>query len=1257
MMSTVASWRSGALWLLPVCLAIGAMVGVGAVRRQAVPSFESELPSLQPDNVSFGNDVRPILVGNCLACHGFDPSTRKAALRLDTFEHATAKRGNRPAAIVPGDPDASLLIARIEAHEPHRRMPAEAEPLTDQDIATLRQWISQGAQYERHWSLEPVGNPRVPTVDNPGWQANPIDAFVRSRLVEAGLKPAGPADKRTLIRRLSFDLTGMPPTPSEIEAFLADTNQDAYPRLVDRLLASPRFGERWARHWLDLMRYAETYAHEFDYPIRNAWQYRDYVIRALNADVPYDQFVTEHIAGDLVSEPRRHPQEGYNESIIGTGFWWLSQGTHSPVDVVQDEADRIDNQLDVFSKALMATTVSCARCHDHKFDPILTREYYGLASFIQSSRRQDAYLDPGGHISRSAAEMDAFQQTAADWVTNGGLRDAIPDGNEVANLLLASAEVMRGEPADGESPAIARDHVIDRFDDGTYARWTIEGEAFADGPAPVKNEPLHGEGTAKGAFLLNTHRPLHGRDTAQTDALVGKLTSPSFEIDHNYLHFLIGGGNHPGRTGLRVIVEGEVVRQATGRNGHKLRTERFDLRELQGKNATIEIIDEATGGWGNTAIDEVVLSDEPRPDRPASRSIETVAQERGVDESLLRAWVQTLQDVNPDDASDPLSPWVGAVAAGGSDPQGLIDTNKPPAPSTQTGTLLEDFGETVLGDWFATGWAMSRGLTAPGDVIGRELRLSDAQCVDSGAISAKLVGTLRSPTFQITEPFLATRARGKGVLRVIVHGYTMDEHNGLLFERAKIVVNASSWTWHVHDVRKWIGLRAHYEIIDDEAFNSIAVERLVYLPEDRAPQESSWQDALGGLGESDATLADLAQTYGQSLENVRVAKPDALGLAVANRLIAIDQADGLDESVLQAIASIEQLENNLANPMRVTAMTDGTGYDGHIYVRGGHKTPGEPAPRGFLGAFCADPSMSIANGSGRQQLARTLLDPSNPLPSRVAVNRVWHHLFGRGIVESTDDFGLLGKSPTHPKLLDHLAHRFTTEMDWSLKALVREIVLSDTYRMSSGPPEAQALEIDPRNLLLSVREPRRLDGESIRDAILLISGRLNEEMYGPSVPLHLTGFMTGRGRPGRSGPLDGNGRRSIYQEIRRNFPSPMMQAFDTPNPHSTIGKRSVSNVPAQSLILLNDPFVAEQAALLAQRVMAEQEDAGFRVIRLYELVLGRGPSRKELSAASSFVTEQTLMHETTGKSDDPEASAWADLAHVFLNLKEFVFLR
>src|SRR5207244_2072482 len=200
-----------------------------------------------------------------------------------------------------------------------------------------------------------------------------------------GLRPAEPADRRTWIRRVTFDLIGLPPTPAEIDAFLTDDSPQAFERVVDRLLASPHYGEHWARHWFDLVRYAESRGHEFDPNIPNAWQYRDYAIRAFNADVPYNQFVTEHIAGDLIARPRLHLTQKFNESILGTGFWFLGEEVHSPVDIRQDQADRFDNRIDVLTKTFLGLTVACARCHDHKFDAISTQDYYALYGFQSSS--------------------------------------------------------------------------------------------------------------------------------------------------------------------------------------------------------------------------------------------------------------------------------------------------------------------------------------------------------------------------------------------------------------------------------------------------------------------------------------------------------------------------------------------------------------------------------------------------------------------------------------------------------------------------------------------------------------------------------------------------------------------------------------------------------------------------------------------------------------------------------------------------------
>ena len=267
------------------------------------------------------------------------------------------------------------------------------------------------------------------------------------------------------------------------------------------------------------------------------------------------------------------------------------------------------------------------------------------------------------------------------------------------------------------------------------------------------------------------------------------------------------------------------------------------------------------------------------------------------------------------------------------------------------------------------------------------------------------------------------------------------------------------------------------------------------------------------------------------------------------------------------------------------AMQDGSGTDDAVFIRGNPKTPGAVVPRRLLEALSGPDPLKIKVGSGRLELAQQMTDPAiTPFITRVYVNRVWHHLFGRGIVASVDNFGVLGETPTHPELLDYLASKFSDDggFGWSTKKLIRTLVLTRAYQMSSAP-DAKADEADPGNLLLHRMRIRRLEGEAIRDSILKVSGRLNPGMFGPSVPVYLTPFQDGRGRPG-SGPLDGDGRRSVYLAVRRNFLSSFLLAFDTPSPFSTVGRRTVSNVPAQALILMNDPFVHNQADVWAKRV-------------------------------------------------------------------------
>lgn len=325
-------------------------------------------------SVDFGRDIQPIFAKRCFACHG--PDKGEGGLRLNQRDTALAELDSGNHAVAPGQPEQSELWRRITAADEAERMPPEGQPLTAAQIELVRQWIAQGAKWEEHWAFQPVSRPTIPEVKHRDWVRNPIDAFILSRLEQNGLEPAPAADKIALLRRAYYDLTGLPPTPAEADAFLADGAPDAYERLIDRLLASPRYGERWARHWLDAVRYAETNSFERDGPKPHAWRYRDYVIRSFNSDKPYDQFVREQLAGDEMTPATP-------EKLIATGFYRLGLWDDEPADRLQAEYDALDDLVTATGQVFLGLTVNCARCHDHKIDPIPQHDYYSLLAFFR----------------------------------------------------------------------------------------------------------------------------------------------------------------------------------------------------------------------------------------------------------------------------------------------------------------------------------------------------------------------------------------------------------------------------------------------------------------------------------------------------------------------------------------------------------------------------------------------------------------------------------------------------------------------------------------------------------------------------------------------------------------------------------------------------------------------------------------------------------------------------------------------------------
>ena len=1061
----------------------------------------------------FESKIRPILVEQCQSCHG--EKQQKGGLRVDS--RAALLTGGDSGPAVEGTDLASLLVEVVE-YTGDYKMPPKAK-LPDEQIASIREWVRRGAPWPEspapvpggkkaekefdlaarkaaHWSFQPLKRPEVPNPAVPGdWIANNVDRFLAAKWQAESLAPAPLAEKAVLLRRVTIDLTGLPPSVDELDAFLKDESPTAFEKVVDRLLASPRYGENWARHWLDLARFAETAGHEFDFEMPWAFEYRDYVIRAFNADLPYNQFVLEQVAGDLLPNPRRNPQEGFNESVIGTGFWFLGESKHSPVDIRGDEAERVDNQIDVFGKTFLGLTLGCARCHDHKFDAISTKDYYALCGFVQSSRYDVACVDDPTQR-RQIRDLIAEKERALREFDQRVARERKVE-EQVRARLKAAARAIRWMQEEGtaRNEAQARAEREADLPAGELANW-IE-ELVAPDVEGLSQSPLRPVGKLLGSERLDAAR---------------------WQAFHN------------------------ECREAARRNEEWL---------ARGEQAPWSVTGSRTGvpaGWTTTG------------------------------EAFDLGW----------------QAWWEAP---------LSDGDRIVAPPV--------FDRVVS----------SRG------------RLREFQ------------GTLRSPTFEIRDPFLLYLVRGeKCRINLIIDGF--QQIRNPIYGGLTIPVNDANWRWQAQDVSKWVGHRAYIELIDDSDGGMECGEILSAASSQSPGGIDALAVALGRRGEPLASVDDLVVAVTEywsqrgDLPTLRPL-PGSLKATLANEPLAGERAKVAGEPRATLAVKVRY-------GRKVMAMADGTPENERVHLRGNHRKLGETVPRRFLEAFVGSEGVAEEDGTGRLRLAQQLVDPNvTPLVPRVIVNRIWQNLFGEGIVATPDDFGNMGQAPTHPELLDYLASRLV-EGGWSLKAVEREIVLSRGYRQSSHQPSAEIVERDPANKLLTRARVRRLEAEAIRDAMLAVSGRLVERGGGRGTAPYLTAFMVGRGRPGGSGPVDGDGRRSIYQNIRRNFLNPFLLVFDSPVPFSTIGRRSSSNVPAQALALLNNPFVLDQAAVWGQRVAGQPGTTEEKIRGMYRAAFSREPSAVELQKAAAYVDEQLAA------GTSPQ-TVWAELAHVLFNVKEFIY--
>tara|TARA_R110002096_G_scaffold42144_7_gene113751 strand:+ start:994 stop:3537 length:2544 start_codon:yes stop_codon:yes gene_type:complete len=795
----------------------------------------------------FERKIRPVLVEQCYDCHSIGAETIKADFLLDTRDGIRKGGVSGRDAVIPGDVAGSQLIEAIRYQNEELQMPPN-HALPESVVADFEAWIAMGAPdprdgvsklpreiaAEHHWAWKrPVRHDR-PDVANKDWPRDTVDHFVLAKLEANAMAPNPDADRRTLIRRATLELTGLPPRPENIAAFLADSrpDADAFAEVVDRLLASPEFGVRWARHWLDVARFGESsgYSRNMLYPY--AWRYRNYVIDSFNADKPFDRFIQEQIAGDLLPDAT-------DETRIGTGFLTIGAKTFNEGNELLFHLNSADDQIDVTCRAFLALTANCSRCHDHKYDPIPTKDYYAMAGIFLSSRN------------------------------------------------LAGSETN------------------------------------------VRNE--HSE-----AFPL-------------------------------------------------------------GENGWK-------------------------------QLDDIAAA-KKKADKEQAYYMELVKIRNDLRKPLVD--------------------------------QG-IDWKKAPTP---------------------------------------ELADAEAKVQAQQAVVKETKAAIPDP------PDFAM---------AVVEGLTEAEAEGFAKK----------------------------------------------------------------LEEEKALIAELKK-----------AKKPAIN----------------------------------PTPKRPTIQ------DSPVYDKGLFNSPLDPVTRSGLSLFDYETPPIGKTESGRRQLADWVVDSRNPLTARVFVNRVWHHLFGRGLVETVDNFGLLGSAPSHPELLDELALDFM-ESGWSVKALIRRLVLTRTFAQSSTY-HSQYAATDPDNTMLWRFAPQLLEGEVIRDSILAVSDHLDRARPDGSQVLEISKQQVlGRQREiGRRDyyqkDVDWNiPHRSIYLPMARGVLPDMLATFDAPDPNLVVGARKLTIVPTQALYLMNSEMVLEQSTLTAKRVIAHSQDR--RIDFAYELILGRSPLESERQTAATFLQSNGHSEQT-----------------------------
>lgn len=1117
-----------------------------ALSRLATAADPLPPPADRP--VDFVRDIQPIFQRQCYSCH--DGAKQRGGFRLD-LKTAALKGGESFAPdIVPGKSSDSPLVRLVAGMEEGLLMPPEGERLSTAEIGLLRAWIDQGAKWPEsasvgddtasHWSFGPIQRFAIPS-DRRGGR-NPIDAFVMAALPR-GLQPSPEADRTTLIRRATVDLLGLPPSPEDVAEFVNDPHPDAYDRLIDRLLASPHFGERWGRHWLDVVRFAESDGFETNQPRPNAWPYRDYVIRAFNEDKPYQQFISEQLAGDVLSAPEA---TGF---IVGGA--WDRVKSPDPGLTAQQRADELHDMVSTAGSAFLGLTVGCARCHNHKFDPISQTDYYAMKAVFAGVQHGDRPIQPPDYQQREQQIAAAKDELAK---VESALRAFEPlafvgSGHTPLTLLLDDDSIEQSVPT---QPSVTQ--LAPRIGLEPHRAGTARGQASDPGDA--------------------RHFPNLGRNYSYWNKVAGRdvfawnprVAGPF----HVWISWGCGWKTHAEDAQYLLDLDGDLSTREDQRE-----IARVDQRKFA----------DGTGGDNQQPLWSGFFDLGVHEFTPSTRLV----LRGGLTDAYVTADMLCLQEAQRGE----VSPSGGDSAPGKTLPR--------LRPSVHRKTNVERFRPI-----------QARFLRFTVEQTNNEAQpcIDELEVFTTGAVSRN-VAREASATSSSNLP-----------------GYEIHQLK------------------HINDGRygngaSWISNEAGRGWVQLEFSTPVEINRVLWS-----------RDRLDNGQFSDRIPTRYRVEAGLSTDAMFVVATSDDRLPVERNLTSIPTRSGLAEHEQLEASQLSVKHESLSSALRrLTEMRQV--YAGRFvtpeptfrFHRGDPLQPKEPVAPAGLASFGGEFKLPLdaPEATRRLRLAEWMVDPKHPLTARVFVNRLWHFHFGQGLVTTPSDFGRNGAKPSHPELLDWLASELSspvTASGSSPKRIHRLILNSATYRQD-GTARADGMRADAGSRLLWRFPPRRLEAEPLRDAILAVSGNLDDRMGGPGFDLFEpnTNYVKVYNSRHEFGPSEW--RRMVYQSKPRMQLDDTFGQFDCPDAGQITPKRTSSITALQALNLLNSNFIVQQASLFAGRL---QNDAGAdvntQVRRAFQLTFLRDPNPDEQAASVEFI----------------QAHGLAAFCRAMLNANEFLFV-